>query len=219
MRQEIAIMKKLKHPNVLRLFEVIDAPDANELYLILEYMRKGDLLTQRGDGGAFDSLDGDEWMDSGASASSNSNSGRGQGEPDSTEQRKPLYMCRPMQEQRLWFVCRQVVSGLCYLKQEEIVHGDIKPQNLLVGEDGAVKIADFGISTMLAEDDETEASGAEEGSSSSDSSAVPAGGAGTSPKHGGGRVKKKNSIVSTGGSPLFMAPEVVAGQAHQVPVL
>lgn len=29
------------------------------------------------------------------------------------------------------------------------VHGDIKPQNLLVGEDGVVKIADFGISRML----------------------------------------------------------------------
>lgn len=30
-----------------------------------------------------------------------------------------------------------------------LVHGDIKPQNLLVGEDGVVKIADFGISRML----------------------------------------------------------------------
>ena len=29
------------------------------------------------------------------------------------------------------------------------MHGDIKPQNLLVGEDGCVKIADFGISKML----------------------------------------------------------------------
>jgi [calcium/calmodulin-dependent protein kinase] kinase len=42
-----------------------------------------------------------------------------------------------------------VVSGVIYLHYQNIVHGDIKPQNLLVGEDGVVKIADFGISRML----------------------------------------------------------------------
>lgn len=37
-------MKKLNHPNVLRLFEVLDDPKVNKLYLVLEYMKKGDLL-------------------------------------------------------------------------------------------------------------------------------------------------------------------------------
>jgi serine/threonine protein kinase len=44
-----------------------------------------------------------------------------------------------------------VVSGIKYLHLQNVVHGDIKPQNLLLGEDGIVKIADFGISHMLAE--------------------------------------------------------------------
>jgi serine/threonine protein kinase/serine/threonine protein phosphatase PrpC len=49
----------------------------------------------------------------------------------------------------LWNIFRQVVAGVRYLHFQNIVHGDIKPQNLLVGEDGVVKIADFGISKML----------------------------------------------------------------------
>ena len=46
--------------------------------------------------------------------------------------------------------CRQVALGLQYLHSQDIIHGDIKPQNLLVGDDGVVKIADFGISKMLS---------------------------------------------------------------------
>lgn len=34
--KEIAVMKKLAHPNICKLFEVIDDPAANKLYLIME---------------------------------------------------------------------------------------------------------------------------------------------------------------------------------------
>ncbi len=40
----------------------------------------------------------------------------------------------------------KVVQGLSYLHLQNIIHGDIKPQNLLVDESNTVKIADFGIS-------------------------------------------------------------------------
>ena len=43
-KREIAIMKKLAHENVLKLHEVMDDPRQNKLYLVLEYMEKGDLL-------------------------------------------------------------------------------------------------------------------------------------------------------------------------------
>ena len=47
---EIAIMKKLSHPHVLRLYEVMDDPRVNKLYLVLEYMKRGDLMhIQKGD--------------------------------------------------------------------------------------------------------------------------------------------------------------------------
>ena len=37
-RREVAIMKKLRHENVIRLYEVIDDPRKSSLYLVIEYM-------------------------------------------------------------------------------------------------------------------------------------------------------------------------------------
>jgi serine/threonine protein kinase len=114
-KREIAIMKKLLHPNVLRLYEVLDDPKVNKLYLLLEYMKDGDLVNvlkvredKSGTTGAYVTLGDVE----------------------------------------LWNVFRQVAAGVRYLHFQNVVHGDIKPQNLLV-EGQVVKIADFGISKML----------------------------------------------------------------------
>jgi [calcium/calmodulin-dependent protein kinase] kinase len=40
-RQEIAIMKKLNHPNVVTLIEVLDDPSEDLLYMVLEMCKKG----------------------------------------------------------------------------------------------------------------------------------------------------------------------------------
>jgi len=40
-RQEIAIMKKLDHPNVVNLIEVLDDPEDDLLYMVLEMCKKG----------------------------------------------------------------------------------------------------------------------------------------------------------------------------------
>eukprot|EP00850_Spirogloea_muscicola_P020909 SM000230S07345 [mRNA] locus=s230:138676:140634:+ [translate_table: standard] len=46
-------------------------------------------------------------------------------------------------------VTKQVLLGLIYLHTNHIVHRDIKPSNLLINRRQEVKIADFGVSSML----------------------------------------------------------------------
>ncbi|KAF4316955.1 hypothetical protein BBO99_00006360 [Phytophthora kernoviae] len=111
-KREIAIMKKLNHPNVLRLYEVMDDPKMNKLFLVLEYMKHGDMLSYQ-------------------------------------KKKHPQGMLENLRDRDLHSVFLQVILGLAYLHEQKIVHGDIKPQNLLVGEKEVVKIADFGISQSL----------------------------------------------------------------------
>lgn len=42
--REIAILKKLDHPNVVKLFEVIDPPGSQYMMLVMEFLEKGPVL-------------------------------------------------------------------------------------------------------------------------------------------------------------------------------
>ncbi|EYC00268.1 hypothetical protein Y032_0116g530 [Ancylostoma ceylanicum] len=43
-QKEIAILKKLSHPNVVKLVEVLDDPNDNYLYMVFEFVEKGSIL-------------------------------------------------------------------------------------------------------------------------------------------------------------------------------
>lgn len=101
--REVSIMKKLDHPNIVNLVEVIDDPDTDNFYMVMEYVEG-------------------RWICEG--------SGPPGGIGEATARR--------------YF--RDVVSGLTYLHSHNIVHGDIKPENLLVDSNGRVKIGDFSVS-------------------------------------------------------------------------
>lgn len=47
---------------------------------------------------------------------------------------------------------RQVCDGVAYAHSQLIVHGDLKPSNILVSDGGQVKLVDFGIARNLAEE-------------------------------------------------------------------
>ncbi|MEW5308811.1 MAG: hypothetical protein WDW38_000742 [Sanguina aurantia] len=101
--REIAVMKKMDHPHVVKLYEVINPPCSPHLMLVMEYMERGPVLETRKQSG-FERLS----------------------------------------EDRAQVVFRQVLSGLDYLHYNSLVHGDLKPENLLLSGRGEVKLADFG---------------------------------------------------------------------------
>ncbi|XP_014671848.1 PREDICTED: calcium/calmodulin-dependent protein kinase kinase 1-like [Priapulus caudatus] len=59
----------------------------------------------------------------------------------------------PLSEKDAWTHFRDVLLGLEYLHMQKILHMDIKPENLLLGDDGHVKIADFGVSNQFETND------------------------------------------------------------------
>ncbi len=109
--REIAIMKKIRHPHTVQLAEVLDDPESEKLYLVLEYVDGGCVLSER--------------------------------------DREALVKF-PLNKARSYF--RDVVTGLEYLHSQNIIHHDLKPENLLVTADDRIKIGDFGVSLLAADD-------------------------------------------------------------------
>jgi serine/threonine-protein kinase len=50
-------------------------------------------------------------------------------------------------------IVSQVAQGLAVAHQHELFHGLLKPSNILIGSDGQAKILDFGIGSLLAENE------------------------------------------------------------------
>ena len=57
----------------------------------------------------------------------------------------------PMPPHAIAAVLRPVLSGLAVAHRSGLVHRDVKPENVLISDDGDVKIADFGLVRALAE--------------------------------------------------------------------
>jgi serine/threonine protein kinase len=122
--QEIQLMTALRHKHVVSLFEVIDDPALDKLYLIMQYVDEGPLATAVGP----------------PAAAVSPTDGRTRYEPHySAPQVITLF--------------RQVFSGLEFLHDQGVAHRDIKPENLLRSSNGQIFVADFGVS-MVDDDKE-----------------------------------------------------------------
>ncbi|WKY09388.1 hypothetical protein Q1695_002057 [Nippostrongylus brasiliensis] len=102
--REVKIMKQLDHPNIVKLYQVME--NEQTLYLVLEYASGGEV---------FDYLVAH---------------GR-------------------MKEKEARVKFRQIVSAVQYLHSKNIIHRDLKAENLLLDADMNIKIADFGFSNQF----------------------------------------------------------------------
>ncbi|XP_061472232.1 cyclin-dependent kinase 3 isoform X2 [Rhineura floridana] len=99
--REISLLKELKHPNIVRLLDVIHSQ--KKLYLVFEYLDQ----------------DLKKYMDS------------------SRTGELPLSLVKSY--------LHQLLQGVSFCHSHRVIHRDLKPQNLLINEMGAIKLADFGL--------------------------------------------------------------------------
>jgi serine/threonine protein kinase len=64
---------------------------------------------------------------------------------------KTLDACPPLSLPRLVQVFERVANGLVHMHRRNVYHADLKPNNILVGRGGIVKVIDFGLARIQGE--------------------------------------------------------------------
>lgn len=100
-RDEIKIMKKLEHPNIIRIYGTMESD--SEMMVVMEYLEGGPVYPSE-------------------------------------------FPATPMTLRKFKRVMVGISKGLDFLHNNNIIHRDIKPDNILCDKRGNVKLADFGMS-------------------------------------------------------------------------
>ncbi|KRO18589.1 Stk1 family PASTA domain-containing Ser/Thr kinase [Lacticaseibacillus saniviri] len=68
-----------------------------------------------------------------------------------TDLKKYIVEHFPIPYQQVITIMEQILSAMALAHEHHIIHRDLKPQNILVDQDGTVKITDFGIAVALSD--------------------------------------------------------------------
>ena len=171
--REMAVMARLDHPNVVKLHEVIyDSADPKLLIMVMDYLHGGALLAPAASGSGrargggersltqplaealarryfrwgLQALRARAWQAVQALLPFSPHKHAAQSAAPTLctatqPAPNPLVSCKK----------RDVVRGLEYLHANGVIHGDVKPDNLLLGPDGRVQISDFGSARVVAQ--------------------------------------------------------------------
>ncbi|XP_075053662.1 serine/threonine-protein kinase SIK1 [Mixophyes fleayi] len=104
--REVQIMKRLRHPHVIRLYQVMETRDM--IYIVTEYAKNGELFDYMTVRGRL-----------------------------SEEEARDKFL--------------QILSAVVYCHSQNIVHRDLKTENLLLDENMDIKLADFGFGNFYME--------------------------------------------------------------------
>jgi len=106
--REVEILRKLYHPNCIRLLEDFVDEEKQRVFIITEYLCGGSVqqLCER-----------------------------------ASRKRLPMHQARSL--------FSQLLDALEYLHSLNIIHRDVKPDNMLLSDDGVLKLSDFGVAVEL----------------------------------------------------------------------
>ncbi|GAB4827682.1 CBL-interacting protein kinase 18 [Ancistrocladus abbreviatus] len=101
-KREISVMRLVRHPNIVRLYEVMASKD--KIYIVLEHAKGGELFNKVARG--------------------------------------------RLKEDIARWIFQQLISAVDYCHSRGVYHRDLKLENLLLDEDGNLKVSDFGLSAL-----------------------------------------------------------------------
>ncbi|MEO6741798.1 MAG: serine/threonine-protein kinase, partial [Chthoniobacteraceae bacterium] len=98
-----------------------------------------------------------------------------------------LLRAEKLEPARAYDIFLKVCAALTHAHSRGIVHRDVKPSNILIGSDGTVKLADFGLAKHLADE------------------------------HSNYGIGSLTQTRDTFGTPYYIAPEALRGRADHTP--
>ena len=126
MLQELKILQKLEHPNILWLQEIIDSPLKDNLYLVTEFHANGSVVD------LLNKING-KYADHNSKCKNNGDVRKRRGLKTSICRLFLIDMLKAL------YYCHKIVK---------IVHRDIKPENIMINHNNEAVLIDFGVSAL-----------------------------------------------------------------------